>query len=289
MISSTVRPMRKRLTVLALTFACALPSAAQTTIGAVQTTSVGPLTRATAGFQSFGQSFTVPTLAPRLSSFSLSFSNFFNGGALTFDAYLYAFDAANRRIAGSALWSALNIAGSANDFAFDTKTFATGSLTLSPSSTYLFLITTSNQSAVPADAANLVGANDVDGYAGGSFWMASNGASTGALFEAGAFSAADGVTDAHFSAVFLADAQVVPEPTTFMLTGAGLLTLMLLFVRIRERSPNLTHSGTSAAAPQAPPLAAPRHRPPPETPAASWPFRRRAAYRSQSDRRLRAS
>ena len=226
--------MRKHLSVVALTLACALPSVAQTTIGASPTTSIGPLTRATAGFQSFGQSFTVPTLAPRLSSFSLSFSNFFNGGALKFDAYLYAFDAANRRIAGSALWSALNIAGSANDFAFDTKTFATGSLMLSPSATYLFLITTSNQSEVPADAANLVGANDVDGYAGGSFWTASNGANVGALFEAGAFSTADGVTDASFSAVFLADAQVVPEPATFFLTGAGLLACLLVSVRIRK-------------------------------------------------------
>ena len=213
----------------------AAPTAhAQTTIGAPLTTSVGPLTRGTSGFQSFGQSFTVPSLTTRLSSVSLSFSNFFNGGALRFDAYLYAFDAASRRVTGNALWNFLNIAGSSNDFAFDTRTFATGNLSLSAGATYLFLVTTSNQGgAVPMDAANLIGASESDAYAGGSFWIASNGADTGALATTGAFSAVDGIADADFSAVFAASQQIVPEPATLVLTGAGLFGVAFLARRRR--------------------------------------------------------
>ena len=235
MISSTVRSMQNLFVITALCVSFSARTHAQTTIGAAQTTSVGPFTRAASGFQSFGQSFTVPTLAPRLSSFSLSFTNFFNGAALKFDAYLYAFDAANRRVTGSALWNALNIVGSSNDFGFDTRTFAMGDLTLSPGTVYLFLLTASNQSGVPTDAANLVGANDADAYAGGSFWISSNGANTAALFTAGAFSPVDGVSDASFSATFLASQQVVPEPSVLWLSGFG-VTVLLLFMRLRPRS-----------------------------------------------------
>ena len=226
MITRFPASMRHTFLLAAMALTCVMPAQAQTTIGASLTTSIGPLTRSTAGFQSFGQSFVVPTLAPQLSSFSLSFSNFFNGGALRFDAYLYAFDAANRRVTGGALWNFVNGSGSSNDFAFDARTFGIGNLTLSPGATYLFLVTTSNQGGIPSDASNLIGANDTNAYADGSFWIASNGARTSALFETGAFSAADGVTDASFSAVFLASQQVVPEPATLLLTGVGVLGLV---------------------------------------------------------------
>ena len=110
-----------------------------------------------------------------------------------------------------------------------------GDLTLSPGTLYLFLLTASNQSVVPTDAANLVGANNADTYAGGSFWISSNGANTAALFTAGAFSAVDGVSDASFSATFLASQQVVPEPSVLWLSGFG-VTVLLLFMRLRPRS-----------------------------------------------------
>lgn len=226
MNTQSLTKMKNSFLVAAIAMTLAVPMQAQATIAAPLTTSIGPLTRGTAGFQTFGQSFVVPTLAPRLSSFSLSFSNFFNGTALRFDAYLYAFDAANRRITGSALWNFLNSSGSSNDFAFDTRTFGVGNLTLSPGATYLFLVTTSTQGGIAADASNLVGANDTNAYVDGSFWIASNGASTSALFETGAFGAADGVTDADFSAVFLASQQVVPEPAAILLTSLGLIGLL---------------------------------------------------------------
>ena len=126
------------------------------------------------------------------------------------------------------LWNTTGLAGSSNDFAFDTRVFNTGNLNLTAGTTYLFLITTSAQGAgVPAEASNLVGANDVDGYTGGSFWAAFNGGDAGLLRDVGAFSAVDGVTDASFSAVFRADPTVVPEPATLFLTGAGVLVLCL--------------------------------------------------------------
>ena len=90
----------------------------------------------------------------------------------------------------------------------------------------MFLITTSNQpDGIPLDAANLVGTNDVDGYTGGAFWAANNGAEFGSLLNNGAFAALDGVTDAGFSAVFLAGQTVVPEPGTMLLTAVGLIGL----------------------------------------------------------------
>ena len=234
MISLIPTSMRK-LTFIATAVLLVTPTVhAQTTIGAPLTTSVGPFTRSTSGFQSVGQSFTVPSLTTRLSSVSLTFSNFFNGGALRFDAYLYAFDAASRRVTGDALWNFLNITGSSNDFAFDTRTFATGNLSLSAGATYLFLITTSNQgNAVPLDAANLIGASDSDAYAGGSFWIASNGADAGALRTSGAFSGVEGIADANFSAVFTAGQQVIPEPATLVLLGTGLLGVAVIARRRR--------------------------------------------------------
>ncbi len=237
MISLAHLPMRitSLLAGAALAVAPAL-RAQTTTVGAVLTTSVGPLTRGSGGFQSVGQSFVVPTLTTQLTSFSLAFSNFFNGGALRFDAYILAFDTANRRVTGDVLWNATNILGSSNDFAFDTRSFNTGNLTLASGTTYLFLITTSTQGAgLPADASNLVGANDVDGYTGGSFWVAYNGTDAGLLRDAGAFSTVDGVTDAGFSAIFRADPTVVPEPATVFLTATGLIGLGAAGYRRRRR------------------------------------------------------
>jgi len=232
----TMRPSLLAVAV-ALSMSAHAALAQTTTIGAALTTSVGPLTRNSAGFQTVGQSFVVPSLTPRLSSFSLTFSNFNEGGTLRFDAYLYAFDAANRRIAGSALWQALNSAGSANDFGFDTRLFNLGNLTLSPSATYMFLVTTSNLgTTIPEDAANLLGGNDTNGYAGGALWTASSGIDVSLLFNTGAFSAVDGVTDANFSAVFTAAATVVPEPATVWLTGSGLALLALAAVRRRGQA-----------------------------------------------------
>ena len=235
MMSSLLTPMRRLVLIAGTTLAFAAPARAQTTtIGAALTTSVGPLTRAASGFQSFGQSFVVPPITTRLSTFSLSFSNFFNGAALRFDAYILAFDTANRRVSGDILWSGLNLSGSANDFAFDTRTFNTGNLNLLAGSTYMFLITTSGQAGVPDDASNLVGASDVDAYSGGSFWVASNGNNVGALRDAGAFGAVAGIADAGFSAVFVSAQQVVPEPASVLLTGAGLLLLCALGRRRRQ-------------------------------------------------------
>lgn len=225
MITSLTTPMRTALLLAAATLTIASQRLhAQTTIGASLTTSVGPVGRDPLAFQSFGQSFTVPSLAPRLQSFSLSLTNFSNGGALRFDAYLYAFDAASRRLTGNALWSFANVAGSSNDFAFDSRAFVTGDLLLSPGATYLFLLTTSRQGSIPLDAANIVGANDTDAYTGGGFYAASNGGDFDALRAANAFASVDGITDAAFSAVFLSS-QVVPEPATLWLTGAGLLAV----------------------------------------------------------------
>jgi hypothetical protein len=185
MMATLSLPMRRLALVAGVALACATGSAAQTTtIGAALTTSVGPFTRASAGFQTAGQSFTVPAITTQLSTFSLSLSNFFNGAALRFDAYIMAFDSAARRVTGDVLWSGLNLTGSTNDFGFDTRTFSTGNLNLMAGSTYLFLITTSNQSGLPDDASNLLGASDVNAYSGGAFWVANNGGSMAALREA---------------------------------------------------------------------------------------------------------
>jgi hypothetical protein len=224
MILSFSRSMRTRTALAAALLALSAPLGAQATITSALTTSAGPFGPGMSAFQSFGQSFTAPSAsAARLTSFSMYLSSFFNGAAVRFDAYIYAFDVTNRRITGSALASFLNLAGSGNEFDFDRRTF-TASVLLNPSTTYMFLVTTSNQSGIPADASDLVGGNDRGSYAGGAFWVASNGANFAALSTPGAFSTLDGVNDLAFDATFAATA-VIPEPATVVLTGIGLVGL----------------------------------------------------------------
>lgn len=219
--------MRLALTSLAFVASATVALAQTTTISAALTGGTGPLTRDLAGFQTIGQSFVAPTLTPRLNSFSLFVSNFFNGGALRFDAYVFAFDATNRRVTGNALWSSLNIVGSSNDFDFDSRTFMPR-VDLVPNGTFIFLLTTSTQgNSVPLDASNLVGTNDTNDYTSGGLWVASNGSTLSALGATNAFSTVTGVTDVAFTATF----GVVPEPSSIALTGVG---LGLLLVRLRR-------------------------------------------------------
>jgi hypothetical protein len=237
MMSTSLTQTMRRTSLLVAAFVGALaqPLTAQATIGASMTTSVGPFTKDPLGIQSFGQSFTVPNLSTRLQSFSLSFSNFFDGQNLRYDASLYAFDAANRRLTGSALWTSLNLTGSSNDFDFDLRTFTIGGLSLNAGGTYMFFVSTLARPGIPLDAANLIGANDVDGYTGGAFWVASTNDNANSFFQNNGFTTVAGVTDASFSATFLASQTVIPEPATLLLTATGLLILGTITYRSRSQ------------------------------------------------------
>ncbi len=230
MITLITASLRRTLVFITACIAFSVPAHAQVTIGAPQTTSFGPFTRGASGFASFGQSFTSPLQSSTLTSVGLSLSNFNNGGALKFDVYIYLFDSAARRVASTALWSAIGVAGSSNDFAFDTRTFATGGLQLGGGSALLLFITAANQSVNPVDAANLLGVSDADSYSGGSFFTASSGLYAD-LLQPGAFTLVNGVADAAFSATFQLSAQVVPEPATALLMAVGLFTLMCIACR----------------------------------------------------------
>ena len=236
MITFFAISMRRALTFIAVIATCAaisVPAQAQVTIGAPQTTSFGPFTRGAPGFSSFGQSFTSPLQSSTLTSVGLSLSNFNNGGALRFDVYIYLFDSAARRVASTALWSAIGVSGSSNDFAFDARTFDTGGLQLGGGATLLFFISAANQTGNPADAANLVGVSDADTYTGGSFFMASSGIYSD-LLQPGAFTLVNGVADLAFSARFQLNAQVVPEPATALLLAVGLLAMLCIAARRRS-------------------------------------------------------
>ena len=224
--------MRTALVLAAFAGVLAIPLDAQSFIVSGGTTSVGPFTKGPAGFQSFGQSFTAPSGSPTMQSFGIAFSNFFNGGALRFNAYVYAFDVPSRQLTGNALWSFLGSAGSSNYFGFDTQRFNTLDIPLTGGSTYLFLVTASNSGAgVPDDASNLVLANDRDEYDAGAFWAANNGSDFNALFAAGAFGTVDGISDLNFKAVFGSRAEIVPEPSTSVLSAFGMLVLLAVVRR----------------------------------------------------------
>ena len=189
-------------------------------------------------YSTYAQTFATPAAAPSLQSFTIFLGDDFGQGAdLFFRAHVFEFNVTTFRLVGAPLYSSTLRNGSLNLSAFDTYVFnIAGGLTLNPASTYALVVSAlgtvpSAFSTLADGATNAIGTSTANAYAGGSAYRS---AATGTLADlalANAFQLADH-PDLAFSATFQ---SVVPEPSTVLLTGAGLGLLVLVRRRRRTR------------------------------------------------------
>ncbi len=162
--------------------------------------------------RSLGQTFVVPSPTSDNVLTSFSFSFFSVDAAFSYRAMIFAWDTANTRATGSALFSSGALNGT------NAPTFNGLNLALTPGTTYIALLTTQN---VVSDGFQngLLNHNSANVYAGGQAFQQSSSSATGANFTNSAWSAVNGNTDFQFNATFT---SATPEPSTFALALVGL-------------------------------------------------------------------
>jgi len=192
--------------------------AAQTIIGAdAAGSSVYPFGQD--GTNSYGQTFTVPTMDARLDSFS-----FWMGGSSTvsFRAYVYAWDATAMHATGEALFTSA-VMGAPTGPGFGRVDVATGGIALTPGGTFVAFLSATGVPGSGSVSWQTAGGNL---YEGGAFVFFNNYTTaqwTTQAWDGGSGSWLSPGGDTRFSMTFnAADMSTVPEPATVALMGGGL-------------------------------------------------------------------
>jgi len=218
--------------VLLLTFASATTLSAQTTI---ETTSFWDGGTAVSEFgkdntATYGQTFTVPGSDNDLQSFSFFLGDLSAGNQLLFQGYVAEWDAGANRITGPLLYTSGVRSGPAVGTGFTRYDFDTGGLSLVSGGQYIaFLSASEHFGAIPvADATARWGYLNADEYAGGGFWFFNNGDDFSLLSSASWENfVGGGVDDLAFEMQFGEAGTVIPEPSTILLLGTGLVALAI--------------------------------------------------------------
>lgn len=179
----------------------------------------------------FGQTFTTPTDA-YLNDFSFWMSA---APDLQFQAYVFAWDQANLRATGGALFASAVMSGPSGDW-YDQVSVNTGSLLLNPGSMYVAFLSTSG---LPGSGSNAWQWPGSDAYTGGAFVYIRNGDDqsqwTNSMWGTNSYGVG---TDLRFDMNFSPNGpvSVTPEPVSMSLLGTGLAAVASLRRRRKTQS-----------------------------------------------------
>jgi hypothetical protein len=216
--------------------ATSTPLAAQVTVSTgTPTDYIGPL-----GIDSqlgpiptaIAQTIIAPVGTSYLQSFTFYFTNFINGGSLTLDASVYAFNGS--QLTGPALFASALFLGT-NSLGDVPVTFGTIgaplNIFLAPSTTYaLVLSTIAGAPQTPDGSSVLVGASSTDAYTDGTLLFSTDASAPLSFSEAGY------PPDAAFAATFTsAPVVATPEPASLMLVATGVAGVGGMVVRRRKK------------------------------------------------------
>jgi hypothetical protein len=188
-----------------------------------------------AQYSSLGESFTVPTATPVLDAFTFWVNQVSNFQDLPFHAYVFPFTptgATTGTISGNYLFRSAQQTVSASATFPLALSFNTGGLGLTPGGTYLALLSAAEFPNAPVGTFGGIfesTGGTTSTYAGGTGLARISLATEGlAGLSTGPWAGAGGTTaDLAFTATFSAAPATVPEPTTLVLIGTGVLGLVI--------------------------------------------------------------
>jgi hypothetical protein len=166
----------------------------------------------------YGQTFTTPTVENVLNSFSFILGNTLNGNPITFQGYVAQWDGA--KATGPILYQSADQTYSGGGF--QTYTFNTGSLALTPDQKYVLFLNASSSFATSGNTqqALIFGSGT---YSGGDFVFYNNGANFGALTTTNWDGQEGSRGDAAFTASFSSSVAVPWETDALPVFGSTVL------------------------------------------------------------------